>query len=205
VSAAAKRELGAVYDALGDLELDQRNAQAALEQYGKAFALYELLHKKERTNAYDQWFLGHSYYRLGRAKEILGDPSGAKKDFTEALKLREGLTKTDPKSLQFQEELMRVRARLGQHVEATKVCDELRQNAPKNPAVLLGAASGYALCISSADATLQRRYADLALQTLEQAIAVGFQDAVRLEVDSDLAPLRTYPEFSKLLDRLGRR
>jgi serine/threonine-protein kinase len=215
VNAQAKRELGAAHDALGDLELERQGAKAALEHYGKSVALYEQLHKKEATNAEDRWYLAHGYYRRGVAKDLLGDRPGAEKDFTQAMKLREGLTKTDPKSLQFQAELMLARARLGRHAEASKASGELRKRAPKNPAVLLSAAGGYALAIQGAAAgkapppaelgALQRRYADLAFQTLEQALALGFQDRVRLEVDPDLAALRAYPEYKKLLKQLPRR
>jgi serine/threonine-protein kinase len=214
VNAQAKRELGAAHDALGDLELERQSGKTALEHYDKSVALYEQLHKKEPTNAMDQWYLAHGYYRRGVAKDLLGDRPGAEKDFTEAMKLREGLTKTDPKSVQVQTELMLARARLGQHAEASKASGELRKRAPRNPAVLLSAAGGYALSIPGAATAkvpaeqvkkLQRGYADLAFQTLEQALALGFRDRVRLEVDPDLAALRTYPEYKKLLERLPRR
>jgi serine/threonine-protein kinase len=204
-SARAKLELGAAYDALGDVELEQKNLRLALDYYGKSLALYQGVYRQEPANA----------YRLGIAKKLAGDSSAAVKDLAESLKLRDRLVKQDPKNLQFLGEHMLSQARLGLHGEASKACDDLRRRAPHNPSVLLTAASGYALCFgslssvkgfpTSEELALRRHYAELALETLKQAASAGFRDVVRLETDSELAPLQTLPEFKQLANELRKK
>jgi tetratricopeptide (TPR) repeat protein len=48
-----------------------------------------------------------------------------------------------------------------------------------------------------------RKYYDLALETLRQALACGFRDAERLEKDADLEPLRSGSEFKQLVAELS--
>jgi serine/threonine-protein kinase len=178
-SAIAKRELGTIYDALGDVEVEQQNYKAALVNYGKAFVLFAALHKKEPESAEDRWYLGHSYYRQGRAKELLGDHVAAQKDFTQAMKLREQLNKREfEKNLQHYSDLMLTVARLGRHREAVKMCDALCKRAPNNAYYLFTAACGYSLSAHAARAenSLQQKCARQALATLQQAIALGFKD-----------------------------
>jgi hypothetical protein len=201
-----------VYDALGDVELEQKNSPLALAYYRKAFALYEGLHKREPRNAEDRWYLAHSYYKMGAAKHLIGDPGDAGADFAKSLDLREGLVKQDPKNVQFRAELMLAQARLGRHKEASSTCAELRQRASKNPSVLLTAASGYALCaaavaadktsVSPEEHAMHRTYSDLAVDVVKEAASLGFRDVVRLQTDCDLSPLRSYPEYIRLLDQL---
>jgi serine/threonine-protein kinase len=210
VSAGAKRELGAVYDALGDLEVEQRNPQSALEHYGRAVTLYDELCKKERDNAEDQWYLAAGHYRQGAAMELLGKSAAAAEEFTNSLKLREHLVKTDPRNVQFQTERMLCLARLGRHAEAGRTAEELCKRATKNPAVLLSAARAYALCSKAVGSdtpsrsdegrALRRRYTDKAFETIGLAISLGYRDVMELELDSALAPLRDYAEYSRLLE-----
>jgi serine/threonine-protein kinase len=209
-SADAKRELGAVYDAWGDMEVERGNPKAALQHYSKAFELYQGLHKKQRDNAENQWYLAHVYSHRGTAKSLLGDAAAAK-DFAESLKLCEVLAKTDPRNMQRQTDLMLARARHGLHVEAGKAAEGLRRRASKNPAVLFTVACGYALCseavadgkssLSSEDRALQHRYALAGLQTLDQAVGLGYRDVEALQLEPDLGPLRKVPGFETVLTK----
>jgi len=208
-SGVAKRELGSIYDAMGDVELEQNNGPSAIAHYAHSFSLYEGLHKGEPNNAEVTWYLAYAYYRLGRAYEAVGDRGVAVKEFTAAIKLREELAKNNPRDVQFQRELMLVRAHLGRYREATRTCAELRQRAPKNPQVLLDIARGYALSARALRSTAgpekgeqigrSRSYEASALEALRQAISFGYQDAVLLERDPDLAPIRANPEFKEIL------
>lgn len=211
-NAASRRELGAVYDSLGDLELEQHNASEALKYYRRAFEQYEWLNKKDANSAYDQWFLGHSYYRQGCAKLELADSKGAALDFSQALQLREILAKNDPKSLQMKAELMLVQARCGLSVQAAEAAEDVRKRAPKNPGVLYTAACGFALCLpaiasgkdpqSPENQALRDRCVKSAVETLEQAIKLGYRDVEALRLDPDLAPMREFPAFQKLIRQL---
>ena len=44
-----------------------------------------------------------------------------------------------------------------------------------------------------------RSYADRALATLRQAVQNGYKDAAHMKKDTDLDPLRSRPDFQKLL------
>jgi serine/threonine protein kinase/tetratricopeptide (TPR) repeat protein len=214
-SAAAKRDLGAAYEALGDMELEQHNGQAAVEAYRNAHQLYAKVYEKERDNAEDQWYLAYSYYRLGRAYELLGDGAAARKEYAESLKLREVLAKTDPNNIQRQTELMVARALCGQHAEASRAAADIRKRVSKDSAFLYSVACGYALCIpavahgkgqlGSEERALQQHYADEAIETLRQAIAKGYKDRVSLETDQDLTPIQNDPRFQDLLAKMKKR
>jgi hypothetical protein len=84
---------------------------------------------------------------------------------------------------------------------------ERKQLWAKDPAQLGAAAADLALCIplAAADQAERRRYADLALDTLRQAIGQGFQDARALKEDVAWQPLRTRAEFQELLTALEAR
>jgi len=205
-SADAKRQLGALYDAVGDMELEVGNGTVALESYRQAHELYAALVKKEKDSAEDQWYLGGSYYRLGTTKLLLHDPSAAAKDYAECLKLRAALAKADPGSVQMQAELMLAQARYGQHAQASTAAEALRKRSAKNPSVLFTAACGLALCAAAveSDHALRDRYANAAVETLKQAIALGYRDREALKLEPDLETLRKSPAFPALLDRLAK-
>jgi tetratricopeptide (TPR) repeat protein len=214
-SAAAKRDLGAALDALGDLELEQGNAPGAIERYRAAHALYTAVAAKEKDNMEDVWCLAHSYYRLGTAANLRGDSSQAAQDWNESLKLRDTLVKKDPKNVQFRTELMLARARCNQYVEAARDADGLRLRAPKDAEVLFSVARGYALCaaaigstkqpLAAADRALQQRYTDSACETLTQAIKLGYADQEALSRNPDLTALRGSSAYQAITARLSAR
>lgn len=49
---------------------------------------------------------------------------------------------------------------------------------------------------------LAHSYADRAMALLRQAVAKGYKDAAHLKKDKDLDPLRSRPDFQKLLAEL---
>jgi serine/threonine protein kinase len=214
-SAAAKRELGAALDALGDLEVEQGNASKALDQYRVAHELYKPLIAKEKDNMEDVWYLAHSYYRLGTASNLKADSSQAAQAWNESLKLREILVKKDPKNVQFRTELMLARARCRQDIEAARDAGELRLRAPKDAEVLIAVAKAYALCIGAVDSrkqpsgaaghALQKEYRDAAIATLGQAIQLGYADREAVLRNTDLTALRDSPGYQAIVNRLSAR
>src|SRR5262249_9360989 len=70
--------------------------------------------------------------------------------------------------------------------------------------VLFHCACGYALCSAAAsnDPEKAGRYAQAALGALDRAIARGWRDAVALERDPDLDPVRGRPGYAALLRKL---
>jgi serine/threonine-protein kinase len=213
-SASAKRALGAILDALGDLEIERGDAAAALERYGQAHDLYTALARKEQGNMEDLWYLAHSHYHLGTARQLGGDSAGAVRAFAESLKLRQTLAEKDPRNMQRQTELMLARARCGQHIEAARAAAGLRVRGGKHAGVLFSVACAYAQCIpavaphkgalSAADRALQGQYVEAAVGALRQAIGLGYKDRQALHGEPDLAPLRELTTYQSLIDQLPR-
>jgi tetratricopeptide (TPR) repeat protein len=207
-SAAAKRELGAALDALGDLEAEQGNGAAALECNRQSHDLYAALCKKEPDNLEDQWYLAAACYRRGTLHLLAGDAAAAAHDFSEALKIREGMVAKDPANVQFRTELMLARARCGQHAEAARLAADLCRQAGKHPGVLSCAARAYALCAaaaakgSAAERALWQQYTEAALEALRQAIAAGFKDRQALGLEPDLASVRDTAAYRGLIEKL---
>jgi len=54
----------------------------------------------------------------------------------------------------------------------------------------------------SGDDKQVEQYAARAVELLRQAVAKGYKDAAHMKKDTDLDPLRSHPEFQKLLKEL---
>jgi tetratricopeptide (TPR) repeat protein len=92
----------------------------------------------------------------------------------------------------------------GKPVQAADAALEQRSLAGGDPGQLYEAAAGLGRCVARlGEGTPERaKYAELALETLRQAVARGFKDAPRLEKDPAFAPLRGRAEFGPLLERV---
>jgi hypothetical protein len=99
--------------------------------------------------------------------------------------------------------------------EAATFAAELRQGFDKDSSYLFQVACGYALAaagvghgkserkISSEERAQRQRYLDLALESLRQATAKGYEDIRSLRTEPDLDPLRQEPGFQQLLRESG--
>jgi serine/threonine-protein kinase len=211
LNAKAKQELASTYGARGELERENGQPQAALGDSRKGQDLLVELVRKDPKNPEMQWYLSNSDYRLGTVYWALGDLVKAAEHFQASRKTREALTKDDPDNPQRQIELLLARARCGRHEEASKLAAAIAAKAPRHPGVLFAVAGGYALCIpavaqgkaeaslSDAERSLRNSYADAALKILQQAIECGYHDAMALEHDPDLEPLRANPRYHEIL------
>jgi serine/threonine-protein kinase len=95
------------------------------------------------------------------------------------------------------------------HVAAVETLLERRKLWPDHPLELFAVARELASCIplvgqNQADPAPQekarrQKYSDLAIETLRQAIAKGYQDAAQMKQAPDLTPLHGRPEFQQLL------
>jgi hypothetical protein len=214
-NAVAKKKTGIIYDSMGDAAAGSRKGQEALAYYQEGNAIYSAMHEKEPQNAELLWLLAYSHYRIATAKRLCGDLVGAQKSDNESLRLREKLFKTDPNNLQRIEELMISLARCGDIERASKMAEDVRQRAPKDPIVLVAAACCYGACIQAlqkktdarqineAEASaLRRRYTKAAIESASQAIAHGYQDRYALERSLDLEAFQASPEYKKMLEKL---
>ena len=208
-----RRELAACYGALGDIELHLRNASTALEQYDIANKLYEEWYQSNPEDPDAQSSIATSYYRLGAANIFLGKDT-AKQIFEQSLRLREQFVAADPKNTSKQIALMLAQARCGRHVDASLIANQIRESSSTDRGNLFYVGCCYALCVAdvaqgnaadqltAADLALQEQYANLAVETIRQAISLGYNDVVALEMDPDLEPILRLPAYVELIAKL---
>lgn len=102
-------------------------------------------------------------------------------------------TARHPENLPALVDLASALTRLGRYEEGLAVDLKLQRLAPDNPTVLYNLACSYALL----------RRSTLALDALERAIEVGFDDPEHLLADEDLECLREDRRFRELVLRLS--
>jgi serine/threonine-protein kinase len=106
-------------------------------------------------------------------------------------------------------ELAALQRRRGRPAEAAALALERKKVLPKDPGELYMAACDLAQCmplvgkgkaeLTAAEQVERRRYADLAVRALEEAVRHGYQDGDRLRGDASLDPLRERRDFQHLL------
>jgi hypothetical protein len=102
--------------------------------------------------------------------------------------------------------LMLALARCGEHVEAAKIAAQLVETPPRDEAIYVQAACGFALASDAAraaggsGAALVQGYIESAIKCLRSAKDRGWADVGGLEIDTDLEPIRKAPAFQSLLD-----
>jgi serine/threonine protein kinase len=115
-------------------------------------------------------------------------------------------------------ELLQIRATVladrGDHTAAALTADKLRELAPKNFNNLYEVACCYALCVpavargkkpdqlTSAESKARARYAACAIDALTEAMGRGYRNVAHLEIDPDLAAIRSEEGYKKLVRSL---
>ena len=97
-----------------------------------------------------------------------------------------------PENLEALADLAHALTRLGRHAEGLEADERLTRAMPDNPLVQYNLACS--LCLSG-------RFLE-ALDTLELAASLGYDDPGHMAEDEDLAALRAEPRFERLLRRL---
>jgi serine/threonine protein kinase len=102
-------------------------------------------------------------------------------------------------------------AKKGQIDEVARCAAKLREIGGKNKSTIYEAACAYSLCAglvaqgkldpTQAKIAEKKRYQDLAITCLKEAIAAGFSDFKHIAQDEDFAPLRDLPEFKALFPK----
>jgi serine/threonine-protein kinase len=197
---------------LGDRAVELGQYQKALEEYNRANEMFLAIHKKEPQNAELQWWLANSHYGLASAKRLMGDRAGAHRDDQAALRLREGLARTDPNNFQRIEELMVSRARCGNYRDAAAAADALCKRAPRDVTAILAAACCYATCARAIDeqggskpasaSDQHQKYVNSGLESIKRLIALGYKDVYALEHNPDLEVLQEHAEYKTALAKL---
>ena len=142
-------------------------------------------------------------YRLGTLSWLVNDAAGAKDRFGECLRIREDLLAKDAANNRRQVDVMRVLPHCGQHVRAAEIAGKLRAG-KLDAELLLDIACGYALCADAVagEKPSHDRYAAAAVAALTDAVAQGYTDAVTLETEPDLRPLRGDADYQVLVAKV---
>ena len=93
----------------------------------------------------------------------------------------------------------------GRAAEAVAVVREWLKLYPEDPTRLVPAARNLAEAAGMPDTDGRRKeYVRMAVDALRAAVANGFRDAERIDRDREFAPLRSDPEFQRLMTELRR-
>jgi tetratricopeptide (TPR) repeat protein/tRNA A-37 threonylcarbamoyl transferase component Bud32 len=202
-SANSKRQLAAAIGNFGDLLVRTGDFGSARKQFDRSLALSRALSDADPQNAEARRDLAAALYRLGTLSWLVKDAAGAKDRFGECLRIREDLLAKDAANNRRQVDVMRVLPRCGQHARAAEIAGKLRAGKP-DAELLLDIACGYALCADAvaAEKPLRDRYTAAAVAALTDAVAQGYTDAVTLETEPDLRPLRDDMAYQALLAKV---
>jgi hypothetical protein len=183
------------------------NAAAARPLLARALAILADLVKAAPDNVDYERYLGLAHYRMATLARRTGDDATAERSNQACLDIRQKLAAKDPNNVRRQMELLLILPRCGQHAGAAERAARLEGGPNVDRELLVEVAQCYAQCAAAAelkaeDSRLRQEYLDRAVAAIRQALAKGFKDAVMLETEPDLDPLRSHPGFQAVLVQL---
>jgi serine/threonine protein kinase len=196
-----KHELGRTYGNYGDIKLHIEGPAAALSHYDRCRSLLQELVDLDPNEAPYLRDLGLAHYRLGNYELRVKDAAAAAEHFQASLKIREDLVARDQSNDRRQMELMLALAHCGEHARAAAIAEKYHQGESPDNELLIDVSRCYAQCSAAAagDGDLQKRYAEAAVVALRAAVAQDYRDAIYLESEPDLDPLRDRDDFKAIL------
>jgi len=211
--------IGHIY--LANSRLYAGDPESALPGFRIAAERLDELHRRSPRRADVKRKLAQALYGLGVAESRLGRTREARREFERSRQIRQELAARARSDVGFQQALMFPLARLGRVDAAAAIADSLRKKLSNDAGNLYFVACCYALCaeaLRKSPAVAQRprskslppkhpqpagEFESLAIQTLRDAVARGYNSGWLMRVDPDLAPLRGNKEFQKLLQQLS--
>ena len=199
--AQKQRDLMISFNTLGRVRKEVGAYEAAIEEYQRGVTV---LDKLIEANLLIE--------SSGRVKATLQREITLCRDAIVATGEWEALLKSDAKQLP---ELLSLRvaelAKRGRLSDVEQTATKLREFKPASDTTLYNAGRAYGLCAGLAvkgkmrptedDLKLKKKFADLALACLKEAIAAGYKNYDHMKQDSDLAALRDLPEFQALFPK----
>jgi serine/threonine-protein kinase len=181
---------------LGGYLRDQDRPEAALDFYAHALPLLEAILAARPGAADARRFLRNTYWGRAETLNKVGRSQDALKDCEQALALDEGTGQFDLRVLR-----ARTLSYCGQHEAAGAEALRLAQDDRATAEHLYALAR---VCAAAARAGGAEAWARGAIDLLGRAVAKGYSDPESLKREADFAPLRSRPEFQKLLGELER-
>jgi serine/threonine-protein kinase len=215
-----RQELAASRNSLGDLLRDRGKRSEAETAYRDALKIQAQLAADSPTVPDYQNELAGTMVTLANLLRRSNAPGAARQLLEQAVPHHEAVLKVDPDNLVYRQffrnnrqSLAEVLVELREHAAAAETATQLVQAAidPQND--VYHAARSLARCVPLAerdtrlsDAQRKERaqtYANRAMTTLRQAVQNGYQDTAHMKKDKGLDPLRSRPDFQKLLQQLA--
>jgi tetratricopeptide (TPR) repeat protein/predicted Ser/Thr protein kinase len=202
---------------LGSIEELTRHPDSALRYYKESHGLFRQLAEKAPGDPEVTQWLGESHARLGRGYRGVSEVDEARRAYEQAADLQEKMLAAYPAAAEHYRKLLsrtlyetaEFEREQGRAARSAALALKRRTLWPGNGAELYDVACHLALCIplvgrgkadrTAAEEDERRRYADLAMQTLQEAVRLGYQDWEHIGSDKDLDPLRARPDFQALL------
>jgi eukaryotic-like serine/threonine-protein kinase len=209
--AGYRRDLGVSYNNLGLTQSKLQQASAAEHCFRQALELHEALVTQNPHDVDLRSTLGGIYNNLGMVLEELGRTKDAVDSFRKAVEHQKIAYVRAPEISRYRAFLSRhyfnygrVLRRLGRADDAARVALARRALWPKDPQHLFTVAEELALADGLLAGAKQGNMtsaecADLALETLRQAMAAGWKPRPDVDWTQSFAALKDRPEFAELV------
>jgi hypothetical protein len=208
---AYRHDLAVSYNNLGLTQTKRRQTVAAEHSFRQAIALEESLVRQNPRDPALSSRLGGMYNNLGMVLQTLGRNSEAAQSYQRAIEYQQAARLQAPQVIQYREFLSRhyynyghVLRHLGRAEDAARAALARRELWPKDPQHLFAVAEEFALAAkalgsSAAAKTPADRCAQLAMETLRQAMAAGWKPSPKIDWTESFSALKDRPGFAELV------
>ena len=198
----AKQFMGRAAGMWADFLLHAGEPEEAMRQIELSCRLAEESAAADPANADYQRDLAVACYRRGVVAQARGDAS-ASDSFGKCREIRQRLSELSQRNEKLKRELMLALAHTNEIPAAVGLARDFRRLEKLDNEVLIDIARCLAQCSLRTDSEEEVRiYQEEAIEAISSAVDNSFQDALLLEHQADLQPLRDLTSFRQLLTRL---